>query len=200
MLGTAFAAGGNGLGQLDVGAIFGVLFFGYLLYRQVQARPVPREPRLQQQGLFLIVGLMLAVPLLSGHGKLSGAALGILLASFVVGATLAVARAHTVKLWWDGQRLMRKGGALSISLWLVSVALHIGAGVLNHVVGGPAGAESATAMLYLAVASTVQQVALVQRGKRRRIRARAARQEREAQAARAAQAAPEGLGPSTVDG
>ena len=156
------------------GAVLGVVFLGYLLYRQLQVRLLPRQLRLERPMLFVAVGFFCALPVLKGQTRVSEAVWGVLAASFLVGAALAAARAFTVRLWSVDRTLHRQGTAWTVALWLVAVLTHLGAGFLTHALGGPAALVSGTAMLYLAVASIVQQAVLVERGNRYRARARAA--------------------------
>ncbi len=158
----------------NAGTLVSLLFLGWLLYRQVQVRPVPRQPRLGRPLLFLGLGLLLFLPFLAGRPRVPGSCWAVLAASFVVGAGLGVARAYTVRLWFADRRLLRQGTWLTVVLWLVAVGLHACAGLLVVRIGGPAELMSTTGLLYLAMALLVQQVALARRGERRRARARAA--------------------------
>jgi hypothetical protein len=164
---AGFSSGG-------LGAVLGVLFLGYLLYRQVQVRQLPRQLRLERSLMFVAIGVLTSLPILQGHVRASGAVWGFVAVRYVVGAAHAAARAFTVRLWSVDRKLHRQGTVWTVALWLVSVLTHIGAGFLTRSLGGPATLESSTAMLYLAVASIVQQVVLVERGNRYRTRARAA--------------------------
>lgn len=157
-----------------LGAVLGVLFLGYLLYRQLQVRRLPRQLRLERSMLFVAIGVLTALPVLQGRTRVSGAVWAVLVASFLVGAALAAARAFTVRLWSVDRQLHRQGTAWTVALWLVAVLTHLAAGFWTHALGGPAALAGATAMLYLAVASIVQQAVLVERGNRYRTRARAA--------------------------
>jgi hypothetical protein len=179
---AALAASGDASG-LNIGALFSVLLLGYLLYRQLQIRPVPRAPKLRSAGIMAVVGVFNAFQFFGG-GKhhLDGLSWTVLVASFLIGAGLGVARAYTVKLWFVDKRLMRQGTWLTITLWIVGVILHALAGVLIGISSGVHGIESATGVLYLAMSFTVQQVVVVQRGQQRRAQARARRDAREAAA------------------
>jgi hypothetical protein len=155
------------------GGLFSLLFLAFLLYRQRQVRRVPARVRPRGSAVFLVVGLVVFVGFVNGGTRVPPLAWAILAASFAVGAALGVARAYTVRMWFTERMLMRQGSWSTVGLWLVAVALHVLAGVLIGATGGPRGLESATGMLYLAMSSLVQQVAIVHRGQQRRALARA---------------------------
>jgi hypothetical protein len=155
------------------GTLVSVLFLGWLLYRQLQTRPVPRQVRFQRSLMFAILGVLIFVNFLGTSQPLPPAAWAVLALSFLVGACLGVVRAYTVRLWFEDRRLLRKGTWVTVTLWLVAVTLHVLAGVLIARLHGPAAAVGSAAMLYLAMASLVQQVAVWWRGQKRREVARA---------------------------
>ena len=99
------------------------------------------------------------------HHHLDAESIGILCLSFLVGAGLGTARGFTVRLWVEDRRLFRQGTLLTVLLWLVGVGLHLGSERLIQHEGGPAGAGSASMLLYLALSLTVQTQVLRRRAR-----------------------------------
>jgi hypothetical protein len=169
----ALLLGGQAHSDLLSSAI-SLVFLGYLLYRQRQVRRVPRQVRFRAPALFLVIGLFTFVGFLQ-HNTVGKLAWSLLILSFLVGAGLGVYRAYTVKLWFKDRMLWRQGTWTTVSLWILATVLHVLAGIVIGVTGGPAGTEAATGMLYLAMSQMVQQVTVVHRGQQKRELARAAR-------------------------
>jgi hypothetical protein len=143
----------------------------WLLYRQVQRRPIGgrgaggRGGRRRQVGLILLViGAIQLVEFAQRH-TLTADTVGILGLSFLVGAGLAVARAFTVRLWFEDGQLFRQGTALTVLLWLVAAGLHLASAAAISRAGGPSGAGSASLLLYLALSLTIQALVLRHRAR-----------------------------------
>ena len=171
---------------VDPSIVVSIGVFAFLLYRLRQVRPVPRTPRLRSSLIIGVLGIVsFGAALGNGGGKerIEPKIWLVLLASFLVGASLGVVRAHTVRLSFVDRRLMRQGTWLTVGLWLVAVLLHAAAGPVVAALGGPSRIVAASGMLYLAMASAVQQVVVVRRGRQRRQAARAALAAREAREA-----------------
>ena len=148
----------------------GLAAFAFLLYRQVQRRPIGGRGRgtVRRGEIALVLLAVGAIELASfaQHRHFGAASVAILCASFAVGGALGVARGFAVRLWSENGRLYRQGTAITVVLWLVGVGLPLAGERLIERAGGPAGAGQATLLLYLALAVTVQTLVL-----RRRVRA-----------------------------
>jgi hypothetical protein len=160
-------------GAVDLGSLLSLAFLGLLLYRQRQVRPVPRSVRPRSSLVFGLIGLVVFVEFLNGGVTVGAVPWAILAASFALGIGLALVRAHTVRIWLRDRRLVRQGSWWTVALWVVAVVTHVVAGVLIVATGGPRGLGSATGMIYLAIASLAQQVAVVRRGREMRALAHA---------------------------
>jgi hypothetical protein len=80
-------------------------------------------------------------------------------------AAFAVWRATTVRVWLHDGRLLRQGTAVTIVLWLVAIAIHLGG---DHLIA-PHDADrlgSVSLLLYLGVSLAVQRFALGERARR----------------------------------
>jgi len=164
---------------VDPSIIVSIGVFAFLLYRLRQVRPVPRRPRLRSSMIIGGLGIVSFGAAL-GHERIAQKIWLVLLASFLIGASLGVVRAYTVRLSFVERRLMRQGTWLTVGLWVFAVLLHAAAGPVVSALGGPSRIVSASGMLYLAMASAVQQLVVVRRGQQRRQAARAALAAREA--------------------
>jgi hypothetical protein len=102
----------------------------------------------------------------SEGGTVGAIGIGALVLSLAIGAGLSAARAATVHVWWTEAGWMRKGNALTLVLWLVSIGSHV---LIDW--GGsrlaPAGhigdLGNATIVLYLAVVLGLQNLLLTRR-------------------------------------
>jgi hypothetical protein len=145
-----------------IGGVIWVAALAWLLYRQVQRRPIGRRgPNGQRSGrrqiaiVLLLVGAIQFVSFARNH-HFDATSIGILCLSFLIGAGLGVARGFTVRLWSEDGQLFRQGTAVTVALWLVAVGLHLGSERLIQHAGGPGGVGSASMLLYLGLALTVQ--------------------------------------------
>ena len=96
---------------------------------------------------------------------LAGAGIALLVVSIVVAAGFSIVRATTVRVWLHDGRLLRQGTAMTIVLWLVAIAIHLGG---DHLIA-PHDADrigSVSLLLYLGVSLAVQRFALGERARR----------------------------------
>jgi hypothetical protein len=133
-----------------------VVIVALVLYRQRMVRRVWPRLSLRLAGVFAVIGL---IELLSytGSRHLSGAVIGVLVLSFVVGAVaLGALRAASVRIWRVNDAVLRQGTWLTMGLWVVSLALHFGADRWIGALHGPTGVASASLLLWLGVTYGVQ--------------------------------------------
>lgn len=141
---------------------------GLLLYRQLTPRRVKTDgsPR-----LLLILGAIGLVQLgefvdKSGWIGVFGAAT--LLVSFGLAVVLGAFRAASVTIWQDAdQTWWRRGGAMTLVLWLVSIGSHFGIDALAVHLAGPSydmqGLGNATLLLYIALSLGLQNLLVARR-------------------------------------
>jgi hypothetical protein len=144
--------------------VVGVLALGWLVYRQLRARPLRMNQRFLL--ILLLLGLIETYTYFQ-HGKHSVSAAAVaLIGSLVLAALFGAARAFTVRIWeQDGQPWVQ-GNVLTATLWVVAVAAHLG---FDYLVGrhqdiGDIG--NATVVLYLLVSLVVQRVVMSYRAQR----------------------------------
>jgi hypothetical protein len=152
-----------------VSSLIWLAVLAWLLYRQLQRRQIGGRSTGRRARIALVLLVLGAVEFFrfAEHRHFSPASIAVLVASFAVGAGLGVARGFTVRLTVEDGRLYRQGTPVTIALWLVAVGLHLASEHLVHHEGGPGGAGTASMLLYLAVALTVQSRVLVHRARSR---------------------------------
>jgi hypothetical protein len=142
---------------MSVFAVFlDVVLAALVLLRQRRVRPVPLRLRLGFPMVLAVLGMIQLVDY-TAHRHLPAGAVGVLLASLVIGAgLLGAARAASVRLWPQPPFVLRQGTPVTMVLWLVSFALHFAAGWGITAAGGPSGLAAASFLLYLGITYGVQ--------------------------------------------
>ena len=135
----------------------------FILYRQLQVRPVRDSLRLPL--IIAIIGVVQLVQYLK-HGH-HGAGVAVALAgSLVLAAVSAAIRAPTVRIWVDGGQAWRQGTWLTAVLWVVSLGAHLGYDYFVDGKGSQSGLGSASLLLYFGVTLTIQRLILAARAQR----------------------------------
>ncbi len=149
--------------QIVYELVIGVAVLAFLVYRQLQARPVSQAR--QRLGLILgLIGLIETVNYVRGHsGTVIVAALA---GSLVLAAGFGAIRAATVRIWMQDGRPWSQGSWLTATLWVVAVAAHLGYDALLGSHKGLSGLGSATVLLYLAISLLVQYLIVDYRARR----------------------------------
>lgn len=135
--------------------LIGAAVLIYVLARQVQKRTVKEDSRPLIFLILAVVGVVEAGQFIKAHPVGSEAIL-LTVASLAIAAVFGVIRAFTMHLWRDNGQLFRQGNVLTIVLWLVAIAIHIGGDTLIDT--SAKGLSTSTLLLYLAVSLGVQQV------------------------------------------
>lgn len=134
--------------------LLGIVVLGFLVYRQLQKRPVNAA----RQRIGLIAGVIGLIETVNYLGKVHrGSAVVIaLVGSLVLAAVFGALRAATVRIWIEDGRPWSQGNWLTALLWVVAVGAHFGYDALVGSHKGLSGLGSATVLLYLAVTLIVQ--------------------------------------------
>lgn len=155
--------------------LIGLAVLAWLISRQVRRRPIGRRGgtgggagasgrRTQIGALIALVGAIEFVDF-ARHHHLPASSYGILAVSLLVGCGFGVARGFTVRIFVEGGQLYRQGTVTTAVLWVLGVGLHLASDRAITHYGGPAGAASASVLLYLALSLVIQGIVL-----RRRVR------------------------------
>lgn len=129
--------------------ITSLLVLLFLLYRQRQIRQVRNEIRLILPSILILYGLFNLVNYFNSQTLTEMSLFSIALSLLILAAGMGAVRAYTVRLWSDGSVVFRQGTWLTISLWIVSVALHL---AVDHI--GRTGAS--TLFIYYGITLAVQ--------------------------------------------
>lgn len=133
-----------------------VLVLAYVLYQQLQVRPVTGRILLP---IILIVLGGSSVASYSHQHPLSHSAVAALAGVLILDAgALGALRACTVRLWRDGGRVMRQGTWFTIALWLAGLAIHIAVDQTVHL-------ASSSLLLYLGITYLIQRLVLLSRAR-----------------------------------
>ncbi len=136
-----------------VGAVLLIL----VLLRQVAVRPVPRVIRLGLPVVIGVIGLFELVGYTNGHHHIAGSAWAWVLGTLLIGAVgLGILRGLTVHIWTAGNWVLRQGTAVTMVLWLISLAVHFAGDVFGSNAQGGSGLEAASFLLYLGLTLGVQ--------------------------------------------
>jgi hypothetical protein len=145
--------------QTDVvNLIIGLAVLAFILYRQMQARPVKANMRLPL--IFAIIGLVELTQFLQHQHHSAAAVIAALVGSLALAAVFGAIRAVTVRVWLKEGVAWRQGTWLTTVLWLVSLGVHLGYDYLVDGKGSQAGLGTASLTLYFAVTYTVQRLIL----------------------------------------
>jgi hypothetical protein len=129
-----------------IGAVLLVL----VLLRQVAVRPVPRVLRLGLPVFIAVIGLFELVGYTNGHHHIGGSAWAWVLGTLLIGALgLGVVRGLTVRIWTAGNWVLRQGTAVTMVLWLVSLAVHFAGDAFGAQAHDGSGLVAASFLLYL---------------------------------------------------
>lgn len=146
-----------------VDLLIGLVVLAFILYRQLQTRPVRDNMRLPL--IIAIIGVVRLVQYLQ-HGH-HGAGVAVALAgSLVLAAVFGAIRAPTVRVWVDGGQAWRRGTWLTAVLWVVSLGVHLGYDYLVEGKGSQSGLGTASLLLYFGVTFTIQRLILQARARR----------------------------------
>ena len=137
-----------------------------VLYLQLSTRPLRERPLTAV--ILVIAGAAETVPAAS-RITLSLRDTGLLLLSLIIGIALAAVRALTIRIWADGDRVLRRGTILTALLWPASLVQHV---VVTASVAG--GLASPTLLIYFGLVLAAQHQILMIRARSQGLPARPA--------------------------
>jgi hypothetical protein len=138
--------------------LIGLAVLGWILYRQLQARPAKTDMRLPL--ILAVIGIIQLTRFLHGTGQHHTGLVFIALAgSLLIAVVLGAVRAATTRVWMHNGQMWRQGSWLTALLWIVSIGLHLGYDWLVEG-SGTRGLGNATLTLYLAITYAVQRLVI----------------------------------------
>ncbi|MCL4562264.1 MAG: hypothetical protein M1281_16835 [Chloroflexi bacterium] len=138
--------------------IIGLLVLAFLLYRQLQIRPVRKRVSFTLPLILVILGVVSLESYLSANPPSLTTIISIIFSLLFLAIGMGAIRAATVRLWTRDGILFRQGTLLTIVLWIVSVAMHLAADYFGH-------AGESSLLLYYAITLFVQSVIVQSRAK-----------------------------------
>lgn len=147
------ATGGSTVPTAVISLVITALVLLWILYRQVQVRPVRTSWVVP---LVLVIAGVAALTSGSGggHRGLTATAIAVLIALLVLDAAgLGAVRALTVRLWREGGTVVRRGTWVTVLLWLVGLGVHLGVDAVARI-------SDSSALLYLGVTLAAQRLVL----------------------------------------
>jgi len=154
--------------SLILNALIAVAVVGLLLYRQLVARRVKTDGGGRMMLILGVIGIAQLAQFVESSGSIGVFGVGTLVVSFAVAAVLSTVRSYSVRIWQseDGS-WWRRGTAVTLVLWLVSIGSHFGIDVLAGKLAGPTvdihGLGNATLLLYLALSLGLQNMLVARR-------------------------------------
>ncbi|PII81701.1 hypothetical protein BMH32_10735 [Leucobacter sp. OLJS4] len=130
----------------------------WLLVRQLSVRPLKDRPALAL--ILLMIGAAQTAQF-AQDTRIDGLDVALGLASLVVGTGLAAVRAHTVRLWRDGDAVLTQGTVWTLLLWIVGIGQHLVFEFFTHT----RGFGTATLLVYFGVVLLVQRLLLSRRAR-----------------------------------
>lgn len=147
--------------SLLANAVIAVAVVGVLLFRQLTPRRVKTDGGGRLMLVLGVVGLLQLGQFVQNSGWIGTLGVGLLVVSLGLAAVLGTARAYSVRIWQDADGAWwRRGGPVTLVLWLVSIGSHFGIDALAVALAGPGvdmqGLGNATLLLYLAISLGLQ--------------------------------------------
>ena len=135
--------------------IVGIAVLGWILYNQLRVRQFTAR-RLRVAGSLGVIGVVEIISAAGAH-PVSVVGWTLLVIGLVIGAALGLVRAATVKLWVRDGAVYTQGHALTATLWIVGIGIHIGLDVLARAIAPSAdGVNASSVLLFIAVSLGVQ--------------------------------------------
>lgn len=135
-----------------------LLVLAYLLYRQRKIRPVRNRVSFTLPLILAILGLSNFQYYFSSKPLSMTTTISIIFSLLFLAVGMGAIRALSVSLWMRDGVVFRQGTWLTITLWIVTLALHL---VVDHI--GQSG--ESTLLIYYAITLFVQRVIVQSRAK-----------------------------------
>jgi hypothetical protein len=142
-------------------AVIALAVVGLLLYRQLTPRLVKTDGGGRMMLILGAVGVIQLAHFVQTSGWEGGFGIGLLVVSLLLAAVFATVRAYSVRIWQEADGAWwRRGNALTLVLWLLSIVSHFGVDLLAVNLAGPGsdvqGIGNASLVLYIAISLGLQ--------------------------------------------
>ena len=146
--------------------VIGAAVLALICYRQLRRKAVKEDRGYTAVIVLAAVGALQTAQAIAGVTPLEVAATAF---GFATGAGFGALRAARVHLFRENGTLYRQGNAVTVVLWVVGIAVHIGIEAAGGALAGTAHAGShygsATLLIYLAISLGVQKAVMLTRAR-----------------------------------
>jgi hypothetical protein len=154
--------------SLLINAVIALAVVGLLLFRQLTPRRVKTDGGGRMMLILGVIGLVQLGQFVENNGWIGTLGVGLLVISLALAAVLGTARAYSVRVWQDTDGAWwRRGGVLTLLLWLVSIGSHFGIDALAVNLADPGvdmqGLGNASLLLYVAISLGLQNMVVAHR-------------------------------------
>lgn len=154
--------------QNIINILIAAVVLAWVISRQLRARPLKEQRPYSLMIVLAVVGLF-QLAQLAGREQVTGAAYAALVAGLVSGAIFGWLRGRHVHLWRADGVLTRQGNWLTVALWVVGLAIHVGLDLAGAALSPHNGATNSLGtvgiMVYLAVTLAAQRFATLARAR-----------------------------------
>lgn len=154
--------------QNVINILIAAVVLAWVISRQLRARPLNEQRPYSLMIVLAVLGLF-QVAQLAGRAQITGAAYAALVAGLLSGAIFGWLRGRHVHLWRGDGVLTRQGNWLTVALWVVGLAIHLGLDAAGELLSPHDGAITSLGTvgitLYLAVTLAAQRFATLARAK-----------------------------------
>ena len=145
--------------------VIGILDVALVCFRQLRTSSIREERGIVLYLVILAVGVYETVVFLQAH-PVSLVVELLVGGSLVVGLGLGAGRGFLTHLWRADGRLLRRGNAWTIVLWVVGIGIHLGIDLFTEQVDRSGqGFASATLLIYIALSLGMQRLVLLRRAR-----------------------------------
>jgi hypothetical protein len=145
--------------------VVGLLIVVLVTFRQLRTSSVREERGVILYFVILAVGIYQTIFFLQAHVVDVTVEL-LIAASIVIGLGLGVLRGFLTHLWRADGKLLRRGNAWTILVWIVGLGIHLGLDIFTGQIDPSAqGFASATLLVYVALSLGTQRFVLLRRAK-----------------------------------
>lgn len=146
--------------------VIGIAVVAWFCYRQLQKKAVKEDRGMRGTVILVAAGLVVIYSYLKNH-EVDAVVLWITLGSLLVGVALGGLRGRLVHIWRESAVLYRRGNAVTVVLWAIGLAVHIGLDLVAATLQPSSEAfGSNTLLLYIALALGAQKFVVLERAKR----------------------------------
>src|SRR5579859_7528212 len=148
------------MSQYAVTILIAALLLVFIIYQQLRTRSINPRQLVVLPAFLAFMGIVN----LNQHPPASAAAVTALGVSVVTALVFGVARGITTQVWWSDGRRLRKGGTVTLILWIVGIGLRILIAVISRREGVATNVATGEIPFFLGVTLAAQNLVIWYRG------------------------------------